>query len=50
MGKRGNRKVGEPRDHHIIVESEQRDPPDLRSLSRAILALAKQAQEPHKDS
>ncbi|MFF0496471.1 hypothetical protein ACFYU5_08715 [Nocardia aobensis] len=29
------------REHHLVVASELRDPPNLRALSRAVLALAK---------
>ncbi|MCU1640596.1 MAG: hypothetical protein JWN03_871 [Nocardia sp.] len=30
------------REHHIVVTSELRDPPDLRKLSRAIINIAKE--------
>ncbi len=45
-----NRKVGEPREHRLVVESELRDPPDLRKLSRAVIELAKQSQDAEEDS
>ncbi|MEC3919332.1 hypothetical protein [Nocardia sp. CDC160] len=35
--------VGESREHRVLVESEQRNPPDLRRLSRAVIALAKKS-------
>ena len=35
-GAGGSRKV----ERHIIVRSERRDPPDLRKLSRAVIAIA----------
>ncbi len=30
------------REHHLVVTSELRDPPDLRKLSRAIINIAKE--------
>jgi len=35
-GARGSRKA----ERHITVRSERRDPPDLRKLSRAVIAMA----------
>ncbi len=35
-GARGTRKA----ERHIVVRSERRDPPDLRKLSRAVIAMA----------
>ena len=35
-GARGTRKA----ERHIVVRSERRDPPDLRTLSRAVIAMA----------
>jgi hypothetical protein len=35
-GARGTRKA----ERHIVVRSERLDPPDLRKLSRAVIALA----------
>lgn len=35
-GARGTRKA----ERHIVVRSERRDPPDLRKLSRAVIAIA----------
>lgn len=35
-GSRGTRKA----DRHLTVTSERRNPPDLRKLSRAVIALA----------
>jgi hypothetical protein len=35
-GERGTRKA----ERRIVVRSERRDPPDLRKLSRAVIAMA----------
>lgn len=43
MHNRCGRQVGEVREHRLIVESELRDPPDLRRLSRALIALVTEA-------
>lgn len=37
--KRNSRKSG-PRERRITVRSVRRDPPDIRKLSRALIALA----------
>lgn len=45
MRKRRGTRIGESREHHLVVDSDRRDPPDLRRLSRAVIALAKESKE-----
>jgi hypothetical protein len=40
QGKAGRGRGGRARQRHISVRSIRRDPPDLRKLSRAVIALA----------
>lgn len=39
----GGRPIGERREHHLVVEGDRRDPPDLRRLSRVVIELAKES-------
>ena len=40
QGKADRERKGRTRQRHISVRSVRRDPPDLRKLSRAVIALA----------
>ncbi|WP_194853214.1 hypothetical protein [Nocardia sp. SYP-A9097] len=41
MSSRGQTPIGDRNEHQLVVDSDRRDPPDLRRLSRAVIALAK---------
>lgn len=45
MSRRGQLPVGEKAEHRLVVQSDLRDPPDLRMLSRAVIELAKEIAE-----
>lgn len=44
MSSRGETPIGDRREHRLVVDSDRREPPDLRRLSRAVIALAKESE------